>query len=80
MGTKAEICEMIEARGGYANEKWQYGHYLVVGSFGHPEWAHHKFGRKIEGRAKYGDTAGIISEQFLKKMFEKHPTIQKELV
>jgi hypothetical protein len=79
LGTKAEICEMIKARGGYANEKWQHGHYLVVGLFGHPEWAHHNFGRKIEGEAKYGDTTSIISEQFLKKMFEKHPTILKEL-
>jgi len=79
LGTKAEICEMIKARGGYANEKWQHGDYLVVGSFGHPEWAHHNFGRKIEGEAKDGDSSRIISEQFLIKMFEKHPTIQKEL-
>lgn len=75
LGTKAEICEMIKSRGGHADEKWCHGDYLLVGSFGHPEWAHHNFGRKIEGEAKYGDTTSIISEQFLKKMFKKHPTI-----
>jgi len=75
LGTKAEICEMIKSRGGYADEKWFCGDYLLVGSFGHPEWAYHNFGRKIEGEAKNGDATRIISEQFLKKMFGKYPAV-----
>jgi hypothetical protein len=79
LGTKADVCELIKSRGGNVDVKSTWGEYLIVGSFGHPEWAQHNFGRKIEGEARDGDSTRIISEQFLKKMLEKHPTIQKEL-
>ena len=79
LGTKAEVCEMINLRGGKADAKWFSGDYLLVGLFGHPEWAHHNFGRKIEGEAKYGDATRIISEQFLQKMLLAHPEIKVEV-
>ena len=79
LGTKAEVCEMIKSRGGHANPKHMFCDYLLVGSFGHPEWAYHHFGRKIETETQSGTTRHILSEQFLRKMLEKHPVI-KEII
>ncbi|MEZ0273748.1 MAG: hypothetical protein ACAH88_02495 [Roseimicrobium sp.] len=65
-GTRNQIIQAIEARGGVPHERIRRStRYIVVGAFVSGGWAHGNYGRKIEGAIelrKSGVPLAIVSE------------------
>jgi hypothetical protein len=71
-GTRGEVMEAIESRGGRPSDTppTRESHYLVIGAFASRDWANTNYGRKIERAVELRDSGSgiaIISEEHWKR-------------